>query len=323
MRVLPVLLAALLISMSGAAVADEDETLAGVLVHPWVLQLSASQPKEVSKEYVISVEGPAGSNLPLRKAYYGVFVSDEHHAALIVDLTPAVVGEKDDKVIIDPNAIPGRRYAKVRFKRAHAPRYGLLALSLETKRLPLGLPVKLVKPKDLKLKVGKVEVELNEELAKDLARVLATYEYGEVAKRVSVGKLQALVFKVLIRDQLIGVPEVKGRAQAKVETKVEATASVKSGKTEAKVNEEASYAVRAFLEANAGKSEVRAEFEASELEDVLGEAARLVEDFLGTEEGKRLVSAAERAAKAGAAAAPVGLAAVLSGLLALARTRRR
>ncbi len=317
MRALPVLLAALLISMGGAAVADEDETLAGVLVHPWVLQLSASQPKEVSKEYVISVEGPAGSNLPLRKAYYGVFVSDEHHAALIVDLTPAVVGEKDDKVIIDPNAIPGRRYAKVRFKRAHAPRYGLLALSLETKQLPLGLPVKLVKPKDLKLKVGKVEVELDEELAKDLARVLATYEYGEVAKRVSVGKLQALVFKVLIRDQLIGVPEVRGRAQAKVE----ATASVKSGKTEAKVNEEASYAVRAFLEANAGKSEVRAEFEASDLKEVLGEAARLVEDFLGTEEGKRLVSAAERAAKAGAAAAPVGLAAVLSGLLALARRR--
>jgi hypothetical protein len=305
--------------MGGAAVADEDETLAGVLVHPWVLQLSASQPKEVSKEYVISVEGPAGSNLPLRKAYYGVFVSDEHHAALIVDLTPAVVGEKDDKVIIDPNAIPGRRYARVRFKRAHAPRYGLLALSLETKRLPLGLPVKLVKPKDLKLKVGKIEVELDEELAKDLARVLATYEYGEVAKRVSVGKLQALVFKVLIRDQLIGVPEVRGRAQAKVE----ATASVKSGKAEAKVNEEASYAVRAFLKANAGKSEVRAEFEASDLKEVLGEAARLVEDFLGTEEGKRLVSAAERAAKAGAAAAPVGLAAVLSGLLALARTRRR
>ncbi len=319
MRALPVLLAALLVSMSGAAVADEDETLAGVLVHPWVLQLSASQPKEVSKEYVISVEGPAGSNLPLRKAYYGVFVSDEHHAALIVDLTPAVVGEKDDKVIIDPNAIPGRRCAKVQFKRAHAPRYGLLALSLETKRLPLGLPVKLVKPKDLKLKVGKVEVELDEELAKDLARVLATYEYGEVAKHVSVGKLQALVFKVLIRDQLLGVSKVKGRTQAKVE----ATASVKSGKTEAKVNEEASYAVRAFLEANAGKSEVRAEFEASDLEDVLGEAARLVEDFLGTEEGKRLVSAAERAAKAGAAAAPVGLAAVLSGLLALARTRRR
>ncbi|MEO2240582.1 MAG: hypothetical protein ABGY09_00765 [Euryarchaeota archaeon] len=319
MRTVPILLAALALTLSGVVVADEDE-LAGVLVHPWALQLSASQPKEVSKEYVISVEGPAGSNLPLRKAYYGVFVSDEHHAALIVDLTPAVVGEKEDKVIIDPNAIPGRQYARVRFKHAHAPRYGLLALSLETKPLPLGLPVKLVKPEDLKLKVGRVEVKLDEELARDLARVLATYEYGEVTEHISVGKLQALVFKVLVRDQLLGIPKVEKKSKKKL-SQAESPASVERTEVEKKVNEEAGYAVRAFLEANAGRSEVRAEFEAAGLEDVLGEAAKLVEDFLSSKEGKELVSAAERAAKAGAAAAPVALAAVLSGLLALARRR--
>ncbi len=335
MRALPVVVLALLATLSGAAVAEESP-LAGVLVHPWSLQLSASRPKEVPKEYLVIVEAPAGANLPLGKAYYGVFVSDPRHAALIVDLTPAVVGESGDKVIVDPNAIPGRRYAKVRFKKVKPGRFALLALSLETKPLPLSLPVKMVKPEGLELKVGRVNVKLTREIAEDLARVLATYEYG-LRRRVGVGYLQALVFKVLIREQLVGSvpsepeeletqPETKETERTKTTTSAtaEATARTETEKTEEeKVNEETGYALRAFLEVNGGQStDVRAEFEATNLERLIGEAASLVESFLKSPEGQELVGAAERAARAGVAAAPVAAAAVLAGLLALARVRR-
>ncbi len=384
MRALPVVVLALLATLSGAAVAEESP-LAGVMVHPWSLQLSASRPKEVPKEYLVIVEAPAGANLPLGKAYYGVFVSDPRHAALIVDLTPAVVVESDDKVIIDPNAIPGRRYAKVRFKKVKPGKFALLALSLETKPLPLSLPVKMVKPEGLELKVGRVNVKLTREVAEDLARVLATYEYG-LHRRVDVGYLQALVFKVLIREQLVssvpsepekletrpGTKETERKeteqkeakrtetAETATSTTAEATAeattrkaTTKTTRTEAKktetetattektattaktaaetkaeteekkVNEETGYALRAFLEVNGGRStDVRAEFEATNLERLIGEAASLVEDFLKSPEGQKLVGAAERTARAGAAAAPVAAAAVLAGLLAPARVRR-
>ncbi|WP_457614632.1 hypothetical protein [Methanopyrus sp.] len=307
MRVLA-LLASILAVASGAAA--EEAPLYGVMKQPWVLQLSASQPKQVPKEYVISVEAPADANLPLGKAYYGVFVADDAHAALIVDLTPAVTGETKDAVVVDPNVVPSR-FPPVKSKHLKVLRGTLLALSLETKPLPVALSLKIVRPEGLTIKVGKFQVKLDRELLKGLARVLATYEYCHPhGKKIPVGDLQAIVFKYFVKASVTGT---------KPEKKLEAS---KKGKEEKIVDEETGYALRAFLEVNEqkGLTDLKAEFSVESLENLIGEAVAVLRDVLSSPETQQVVATAESALKK---SVRVPVAAVCLLGIALVAARRR
>ncbi|WP_456455549.1 hypothetical protein [Methanopyrus sp.] len=292
MRALALLVLALAASVGAAA---EEAPLYGVLTHPWTFQLSANQAKQISKEYVISVEAPAGAQLPLGKAYYGVFVADGNHAALIVDLTPAVTGETEDAVVVDPNAISGKLPPAVKFRQwkpAHLARGALLALSLETKPLPIGLSLKMVDPEELTIKVGKFQVKLNRELLKGLARVLATYEYGHPHGKTPVGYLQALVFKYFVKASVTG-------AEPEELQKLEVSEEEKEGKEEKEVNEETGYALRAFLEVNEqqGLTDLKAEFSVDNLENLIGEAVTVLQDVLSSPEAQQAAATAESALK--------------------------
>ncbi|WP_148688342.1 hypothetical protein [Methanopyrus sp. SNP6] len=292
MRALALLVLVLAASVGAAA---EEAPLYGVLTHPWTFQLSANQAKQISKEYVISVEAPAGAQLPLGKAYYGVFVADGNHAALIVDLTPAVTGETEDAVVVDPNAISGKLPPAVKFRQwkpAHLARGALLALSLETKPLPIGLSLKMVDPEELTIKVGKFQVKLNRELLKGLARVLATYEYGHPHGKTPVGYLQALVFKYFVKASVTG-------AEPEELQKLEVSEEEKEGKEEKEVNEETGYALRAFLEVNEqqGLTDLKAEFSVDNLENLIGEAVTVLQDVLSSPEAQQAAATAESAFK--------------------------
>ncbi|WP_088335025.1 hypothetical protein [Methanopyrus sp. KOL6] len=292
MRALALLV--LVLAASGGAAAEEAP-LYGVLTHPWTFQLSANQAKQILKEYVISVEAPAGAQLPLGKAYYGVFVADGNHAALIVDLTPAVTGETEDAVVVDPNAISGKLPPAVKFRQwkpAYLARGALLALSLETKPLPIGLSLKMVDPEELTIKVGKFQVKLNRELLKGLARVLATYEYGHPHGKTPVGCLQALVFKYFVKASVTG-------AEPEELQKLEVSEKEKEGKEEKEVNEETGYALRAFLEVNEqqGLTDLKAEFSVNNLENLIGEAVTVLQDVLSSPEAQQATATAESALK--------------------------
>ncbi|WP_456436115.1 hypothetical protein [Methanopyrus sp.] len=291
MRALALLVLVLAASVGAAA---EEAPLYGVLTHPWTFQLSANQAKQISKEYVISVEAPAGAQLPLGKAYYGVFVADGNHAALIVDLTPAVTGETEDAaVVVDPNAISGKLPPAVKFRQwkpAHLARGALLALSLETKPLPIGLSLKMVDPEELTIKVGKFQVKLNRELLKGLARVLATYEYGHPHGKTPVGYLQALVFKYFVKASVTG-------AEPEELQKLEISEEEKEGKEEKEVNEETGYALRAFLEVNEQQGLTDLKAESVDLENLVGEAVTVLQDVLSSPEAQQAAATAESALK--------------------------
>jgi len=313
-------LALLVLVFAAGGAAAEEAPLYGVLTHPWTFQLSANQAKQIPKEYVISVEAPAGAQLPLGKAYYGVFVADGNHAALIVDLTPAVTGETDDAVVVDPNAMSGKLPPAVKFRQwkpAHLAKGALLALSLETKPLPVGLSLKMVAPEELTIEVGKFQVKLNRELLEGLARVLATYEYGHPhgKKKTPVGYLQALVFKYFVKASVTG-------AEPEELQKLEVSEEEKEGEEEKKVDEETGYALRAFLEVNEqqGLTDLKAEFSVDILENLIGEAVTVLQDVLSSPEAQQAAATAESALKK---FVQVPVAAVCLLAIALVAVRRR
>ncbi|WP_456481724.1 hypothetical protein [Methanopyrus sp.] len=326
MRTTLALLSLVLAAVGGAAA--EEAPLYGVLTHPWVLQLSASQAKYVPKDYVISVEAPVNASLPHNKAYYGVFVADRDHAAVIVDLTPVVTGETDDAVVVDPNVTLRKPVVKFMRCKSVLGRGNLLALSLETKPLPLSMSLRLVKPEGLTVKVGKFQVKLDRELLEDLARVLAAYEYGRAygKKEVPVGYLQALVFKNLVRASVMGAHKEKLETSEKgasevskehqvqevqqqnveereegttAETKEVTSATTTEKEIEKEVNEETGYALRAFLEVNErkGLTDLKAEFSVENLENLIGEAVAVLKDVLSSPEAQQAAATAEKVIK--------------------------